>query len=203
MAEFNTLDDASIEAIEALIAQNIRRLQNGRWEDTTPAWASPSVYIAKLPTGGIPARSGTTPGKASCEVQKITLSAELTPSSGGTLSGFANPDASKISQLVWNIYPVKWYYSAAEDIYIQVTQNQSGLWLCEKPEYTYKAKAKADITAGNHASTGLYINGAEVEAVEGYNDWMNGGIKISSGKEGMIRYFEDQGHWSWVEAECE
>lgn len=78
----------------------------------------PDMYIAKSPadpSGGIPARSGTTPGSAECDLYLINTS--------GTLE-----QHSRLSEDVYNLSEE----AVAADVYIQVKRDSlSGKLLCD------------------------------------------------------------------------
>lgn len=155
---------------------------------------SPEVYVAKLPSSGIPERSGTVPGHATCDIYKIDVTTPSTP----TMTA-----ATSVTRDVYNTYPVKTYCGSGVATYVQIQRDKFGRWLCEKPPYRYKAKPTANIGVGSSGPTNLYIAGSVAGSVTAYLNWMAGGDQISSGKEAIVEYFEDEQHWCFVEAECE
>lgn len=75
------------------------------------------IYLAKVPVGGIPARSGTTPGSAVVAIWKLD---------GGGLVD------TGLTETAYNIYSLAYSFDAAEP-YIQIAQDRYGLWFTEDP----------------------------------------------------------------------
>lgn len=72
---------------------------------------APEVYAALAPAGGIPARVGTTPGSADCEIYQV---------SGGVLKA-----VYEFAQTVYNINTT----SVTGATYLAVTRDKYGTWL--------------------------------------------------------------------------
>lgn len=79
-------------------------------------------YFAKVPVGGIPARSGSTPGEATCDIYKIEKN------TGGD---WEIQDAG-FTVGVFNVFPIAVAFDAAFP-YFNVHQDQFGKWLNEAP----------------------------------------------------------------------
>jgi len=213
-SEIIFLEQTDQELLRSLIGKERNRLELSNAEsDNEQYLPAPEVLIVKLPDDGIPACTTTTetsgaetikPGKAECEIWRIKPTKEVTPfTADSTLVQIKVEGLTAPKIWVFNIYPVKWYSKAGVATFLRATKDRSGRFLIEKPRNRYKCKAKQDIEPGGHGNTGLYYNGAEIAAIQGYNDWMNNGIKISNNIEGIVEYFPDEKHWSWVEAACE
>jgi len=207
--ELLVLDTDDRKVLNFVIDKARRLLENSRREEQFDFPAeSPEVYVARLPTNGIPARSGNTPGRRLCDILKCTFSDETDPNNAPTY-GFTNvtyPDATKVQQYVYNIYPVKWYgfTFVAQECYVAIHREKFGLWLCEKPKYRLKVKPVATILAGNAGNCRVWIKGADTtEEVSVKLNWMHGGQQISAGKEAIAEYMEDEESFVFTESECE
>lgn len=67
-----------------------------------------------------------------------------------------------------------------------------------------KGKADSTITAGSSGTVSVWRGGSDTSYnVTGYLNWMHGSEDISSGKELVLCYFEDEAKWVIVNAECE
>lgn len=186
--------------LDAVIERERSRVETKRtFDQENPFLDSPDVYMVKVPSGGIPARSGTTMGRAECEIFKIVPADELDPhGSTPTLTAVTNPDASAVKVFVYNLYPVKWY--APETTYIRASRDKFGFWLCEKPPYRHKVTPDNDIDPDDSGVCTMFLVGGTITV---HLNWMHGGEKISAGKEAIAEYREDEQKWIFVEAECE
>jgi hypothetical protein len=191
------LTDEDIRIVKEFINEARNTPKNSRvFLDDPPPPQAPEVYIAKLPTGGINARSVSgsdiTIHGEDCDIYKVNLAdSKLIAATG-------------IKRKVWNPYPVAWYGNSEHSIFLRVERDKFGNWLTERPQYRFRAVANEDIEADDSGDTVIHIaSGVAAAGVTAFNDWMNNGVKISSGKQGIIEFFEDLDHFSWVEAECE
>lgn len=94
------------------------RTKHGQWICEAPQVASSGHYIAKLQAGGLSARVGTTVGGGTVDIYKIE---------GGVLTD------TGVDQSVANIYPIPVAFDAAVP-YLQIDQDQFGIWLNEMPQ---------------------------------------------------------------------
>lgn len=78
------------------------------------------MFVAKVPDpGGIPGRTGLTPGSASCEIYKLGTGSSL--------------EEAGFEQTVYNPYPDDYEFDE-DDSFIEVYQDRFGLWFCERPD---------------------------------------------------------------------
>jgi hypothetical protein len=74
---------------------------------------APEVYVAKTPTTGIPARSGTTLGEAACDIYRVVSAVvEAVPS---------------FSEKVYNLQPS----AVGGDTYIGIKRDKYGTWIAD------------------------------------------------------------------------
>lgn len=97
-----------------------KKLLNQRPKDNTPYRPIiPGTYIAKTPVDGIPARTGTTPGYAICQIHRINRDE----------AGNEVVALDDIEQLVFNIYSSE----ISGDTYIEIKQDRFGDWVVTPP----------------------------------------------------------------------
>lgn len=66
-----------------------------------------------------------------------------------------------------------------------------------------KAVLNSNATAGSYGTADVYHAGTVTDyEIDVYNNWMNGGSDVSSGKEVIVRHFLDEDKWVIIEAEC-
>jgi hypothetical protein len=96
----NQLTNADIATLDEVVREHHRRRQNSqiRSEQDKPILSSPEVYIAKLPTAGIPARTGTTLGKAVCDIYRTEFGSVTYE-----LAEVLYPNGSNFQQIVYNL----------------------------------------------------------------------------------------------------
>ncbi len=202
MAKAKYLSDRDEERLSTQFARLSKTDISGRtYQEDDQIRYTPDVLFIKLPDDGIDARAGAVLGSAEdCQVCKIN----------DDTGEFEDVDEYTIK--VFNPYPVKWYGVTPDDpetgpfIYVKVTREKFGSWICEKPTYEIKVKPNADINAGSSGVCSIFIDGGELasgEDITVHLNWMAGGEKISAGKEAIARYFEDEQKWVFVNAECE
>lgn len=73
---------------------------------------APETYIAKTPAGGIPARSGVTPGTADCTIYKVNSSEEL-------------EEVTNFSKTVLNLSLA----AVSGDLYVNIVRDKYGRWI--------------------------------------------------------------------------
>lgn len=75
---------------------------------------------------------------------------------------------------------------------------------CDRGVVELKAVADGAITAGSSGTVSVYDGGSDSSYnVTAHLNWMHGSENVSSGKELLIRWFEDEAKWVIVAAECE
>ena len=77
-----------------------------------------------------------------------------------------------------------------------------GQWQFERANHVVKAEASSTITAGSSGTANVKINGATAYSVTVHYDWITSGGNIASGTDLLIQWFDDQGQWVVVGAEC-
>jgi hypothetical protein len=189
-AIFLTEDDRDILA--EVIADFRTRPRNTRnpGQQVTVSGA-PGVYIAKLPSGGIPARVNTLVGNAVCEIYSTDITTPSTPSlvaiSGYTLT-------------VHNTYPVAHYGTGSP--YVRVWRSKAGAWVAEKPPYSYKCTLATTCSLNSTCTVNIYLNGASTSnTLTAWLNWMANTL-VASGKEALVQYFEDEGKWVFTNVKC-
>ena len=106
-----TLQEVIRERKSGIVNPNSRVNTDSGYRENTDHQA-PEVYIAKVPTAGIPARSGTTLGSAECEIYRVVSGAvESVPS---------------FTMVVFNLSA-----SAISDGYVGVKRDKYGTWLAD------------------------------------------------------------------------
>lgn len=139
----------------------------------TIKYPSPNIqtsggYFAKVPLTGIPARSGATPGQATCDVYKI-----IPDGAGYTISD------AQFTVDIFNVFPLAVAFDAAFP-YFNVHQDQFGRWLNEAPNpaaantVLYKLTGNLNI-GGGFANAVLrtfngttYVDGAAIKVYDPY-----------------------------------
>ena len=110
MPTLHALTEADRQKLRRFIHQCEREVRNPENESqeftVDPA---PDCYIAKTPGAGIPARSGTTPGSAGCDIYKL---------SGTTLT------SAGFSKTIKNLGT-----TAVTEEYIRVSKDKFGTWI--------------------------------------------------------------------------
>lgn len=203
------LDASDRSMLKQMITEARVRFQRGIDPDGDGIYVpAPDVLVIKIPAGGIPAfNTGTLElGKAECEVYKVEFTIPTSFHTAPSELQAMTPSGLTITkEWVYNIYPVAHYYNSGVVSYLRATLERGGKYLIEKPSYHYLAVAGADIAAGAAGSTLLKDSpgGTTLAIVSAWNDWMDGGLQVSNGKEGYVRYFELENKWRWVNAECE
>jgi hypothetical protein len=109
------------------------------------------MYLARVPAGGIPARSGATPGTETVDIYRVD------ETSGDIVS------ASR-TEFLNNIYPLAYSFDSA-DPYIQIFQDRFGEWFCEDPPTEESATQYARVI-------GFTIAGSETGLMKYSNDQM-------------------------------
>ncbi len=119
------LTPADKKKIQDLITEVLNLRVNDRWQqDDVHPQMSPEIHIAK-PTSasGIPARSGTTPGEAECQIYKIVLG-----SSSNTITLVENPTSKIKAHTVFNV----WSGNIPQEFTV-VERDKYGRWLVHQP----------------------------------------------------------------------
>ncbi len=88
-----------------------------RWEIFAPPGGG--MHIARVPTGGIPARVGLTPGVVTVDVFKLDAAGDI--------------EDALFDQEINNIYPLSVAYNSAAP-YFQIHKNPDGKWFNEAPQ---------------------------------------------------------------------
>lgn len=124
---FYLLSEADRAAIARMLEQGgIKVLRNPPAPDEPLGQSnSPEIYVAKLPAGGIPGRSGTAPGHAVCELYLIEVTNPLT-SDDATLEAVLNPDSTPVTKVVYNFGT-----SAISGDYVLLKRTKQGQWTAD------------------------------------------------------------------------
>lgn len=119
MSELYGLDAEDIQILKRLIAANKGRLPDSRAiaPRLDVEQSTPEVYICKVLTGGIAARSGTTVSSAECDVHRIV---------NGTI------EATGVKQVVYNLRTS----ALALDDMILVQRDKYGNWVVPSSVFT-------------------------------------------------------------------
>ena len=199
---FNTLSDQDTEILKEIIRDKKSRNKNPghkRYREAHDRF--PDAYIIRLPLGGIPGRDEDDIVQPAVECPICFLEED-----GDDL---VLTESEELIEVL-NFYSWSWYNVADEEdetapVYLKAFRHKQGHWLCEKPPSEYICKAAEDITAGTSGDTEILLapSGSSVATIDGWNDWMNNGLDILNDTEGMVRYFEYEKKWRWVEAECD
>jgi hypothetical protein len=186
------LSESDLEILNEVIRDHKTRPRNSRaMSQQVNVSGSPDVYIAKLPTAGIPARSGNIPGQATCEIFYTDITTPSTPS------------LTQVSTLtVYNFYPVAHYGTGQP--YIRVQREKFGPWIAERPLYTRKCTLATTCTVGSTCTVNVWLGGGSTSnTLTAWLNWADGGEAINSGTETVIQFFEDEEKWVFTGADCQ
>lgn len=192
MAKAIYLTESDAEILREIVQDYRTRPRNSRsrGEQFTVS-GSPEVYTAKLPTAGIPARVGTIPGQATCDIYYTDVTTPNTP----TLTV-----ATSVTRLVFNIYPVAVYGTGT--IYTRIQRDKFGRWLVEKPPYALKCTLATTCSLNSTCTVNVYLNGASTSnTLTAWLNWMANTL-VASGKEAVVQYFEDEAKWVFTNVKC-
>lgn len=118
MAENFFITEADHSLIQGVIrAVRSRRLNTPQHSAQVPVSQSPELYVAKVPNGGIPARVGTRPGRATCEVYRLSEASD-------PLDLFL--EDAQFTLTVYNITSCV----ATKDDYLPIWRDKFGKWIC-------------------------------------------------------------------------
>lgn len=117
--------DEDMRKIQNLLDQESRRVNSSKTADD-PSYIdkSPDVYVAKTPSGGIPAMIGLEPGYAECEIYKqlpVSFGSDQTK-----IEALLNPDNSSYTQLVRNVSS-----SSITNEYVVIKRDKFGFWMVD------------------------------------------------------------------------
>ena len=196
----NTLSDGDLSILRELIRDKKSRNKNpGHKRYDEKILRGPDTYIIRLPYDGLPERD------VDDIVQPVDCAICFFEEDGDDL---VLTEGEEIIP-VYNPYSHKWFnypeeHEGTAPVYLLATRHKQGHWLCEKPPMEYLCKATGSIAADGSGDTEILLepSGAAVDTVTGYNDWMTGGLEIPEDAEGIVRFFEYEKKWRWVEVEC-
>lgn len=110
----------ALQQIQTLVRNEARKAVGSQQSTHGPFIPSQGIVIAKTGGSGIAARTGTTPGSASCTLYKIN--------SSGVLETAKDRSGSDVTVTVYNLSA----YAVEADTYIQAKQEMvSGKFLCD------------------------------------------------------------------------
>lgn len=111
-----TLSDDDVSILSQVIDWWRTHREGGPPKDTAPIpTTAPEVYIAKVPTAGIPAMSGVVPGSAECDIYRIAD------------SGTATPSLEAVDLYTKTVYNT--LSTAASAGYVPISRDKFGHWL--------------------------------------------------------------------------
>lgn len=118
MAKGYVLSESDLAVLKRMVEWYRRTsgVEGSRDEDLPPSQA-PESYVAKTPTDGIPARSGTTPGSVRCDLYRLTRT------DTGTAGDYELTDMHA-TRLVLNLRA-----AVVEDEYVPITRLKGGQWV--------------------------------------------------------------------------
>ncbi len=174
-------------------ATPIRTVSNG------PLSRTPELFVAKVPTGGIPAMVGLTLGMAACDLYQLQATSsvgdefELSALLSGSDQGALN---------VHNPYLRPWFGFSN---YIIIHKSKDGVWLCEAPPARYEAALNADLDQGGtstarvfYYSSGWVDSGEDVDV---YEFTLNTDEKFLQYQKGEVKWNEG-GVWVFDSPAC-
>lgn len=156
----------------------------------------PDVYLAKVPDNGIPERNKDTGDitPVDCDIWKVAIK-----DGEEEIAELKDADFKK---KVYNPFPVKWFGQG--NPLIEIRRNKFGLWICEKPPMILKAVPLEEAAVGADCQVNPNINNQTLpEVLIARLNWMSSDQPISAGKETIIKFFEDENRWVFINAECE
>jgi len=148
MADLNVFSDADVALLKEMANWfRNRGTQSTREDDEWEPRQSPEVYIALVPTNGIPAltggeTTGATPCKVECQAFQIGPQGELTSAATGHLITVYNLGASGVPQGWCLIARDKW-----------------GKWIATPTPTFLVGKVQSAVTQGEFGDVQLYDNG--------------------------------------------
>jgi hypothetical protein len=159
--------------IQEITARIHSRQNNGGSPEQPPYWnQSPEVYVAKIPTGGIPARTGTTPGQADCEIFKIDTTG--TP----TLTAVELPSTDPFERSVYNVYDAE---IPASQGYALINRDKYGKWVASRvggaADTVKRFKLTANLSTGGGPVAAVirefngttYVDGSAIRIYDHYS----------------------------------
>ncbi len=195
------------DALAWLVADYRRRFGLGphgrKGEEPPEDPTAPEVYVAFTPSGGIPARSGTTPGSVLCDVHKVY---------GGVLT-----DAG-FERLVFNLNADAVDGSA----YVKISRDKFGVWWADSAEgepgtgtgtdtfargFILRATLDTTLTQGGSAyatirTPGWNLTGTS-DSIEVWDDLLTSGATMDAGRKVHVFYEPETSKWWVTSADCE
>jgi len=186
------VDDASAAVLQDLVRRELHRRQEqgSSTVDIGPEQA-PDRYVAKVPEGGIPARSGLTLGKATCALYKAVESGD----------DWVLEDTT-VERDIFNIYLMPVVDPGGNDSFVQVERDKFGRWLVERPSGVIAVTTEA-IPQGDSGAVNVVLGDGTRDTAEYtvHDLILNNGESIPVCTK--IEFFEYGGRLIWRTAYCQ
>lgn len=127
---YTALTDDDLVILKRWIKDNQQITRNRRtsFTDGPGAGKVSDIWLAKAPSGGIPAITGAVLGNAVCQIYQVIVKTDMT-SLDRKIQALINPDSTPINEEVYNLYSS----SVAPNAIVQIFRNSFGDWVCENP----------------------------------------------------------------------